>query len=135
MGVKRDIFILTLVILAKVTHVNNEPTNKQFQPVLIQSKTIYQVDLKTQFYIGSKDALKIKSDNRLSALYIIPVLLTSCHYPEPNPGPRMPKYPCGQCYRAVKNLDEGVLCDKCNTWFHIKCENIPSDMYKLFTWL
>lgn len=130
MGVKRDIFILTLVILAKVTHVNNEPTNKQFQPVLIQSKTIYQVDLKTQFYIGSKDALKIKSDNRLSALYIIPLLLTSCHYPEPNPGPRMPKYPCGQCYRAVKNLDEGVLCDKCNTWFHIKCENIPSDMYK-----
>ena len=80
--------------------------------------------------MSSKAVLKIKHENRLTALYIIPLLLTKCHYPEPNPGPRTPKYPCGQCKKSVKNIDEAVLCDKCDTWFHIRCECIPSDMYK-----
>jgi hypothetical protein len=31
---------------------------------------------------------------------------------EPNPGPRPPKYPCGICKKAVKNMGQRALaCD------------------------
>jgi hypothetical protein len=42
--------------------------------------------------------------------------LTKCHYPEPNPGPITPKFPCGACQKAVKTIDQGIMCDNCNSW-------------------
>ena len=74
--------------------------------------------------------LKDSTDKRLIALYIIILLLTQCHLPEPNPGPKAPKYPCGLCQKAVKTIDQAVMCDKCDTWFHINCESVSEDIYK-----
>jgi hypothetical protein len=39
-------------------------------------------------------------------------------------------YPCGLCQKAVKTIDQAVMCDKCDTWFHINCESISEDIYK-----
>ena len=71
----------------------------------------------------------MKMSKRFIALYIMTLLLTKCHYPEPNPGPRTPKFSCGACQKAVKTIDQGIMCDNYNTWFHINCENINNSMY------
>jgi hypothetical protein len=38
---------------------------------------------------------------------------------EPNPVLRAPKYPCGVCKKAVKNMGQRALaCDDCDKWCH-----------------
>jgi len=37
---------------------------------------------------------------------------------------------CGDCGKAVTDADSGVMCEICEIWFHIKCENIGEPMYK-----
>lgn len=37
---------------------------------------------------------------------------------------------CGKCQKVVRNSDSGLQCEKCDTWFHIKCENISLEFYK-----
>lgn len=37
---------------------------------------------------------------------------------------------CGDCGKAVNDADSGVMCEICEKWFHIKCENIGDPMYK-----
>jgi hypothetical protein len=49
--------------------------------------------------------------NKLVEKFGMILLLTRCHYPEPNPGPRTPKFPCGVCQKAVKTIDQGIMCD------------------------
>lgn len=48
---------------------------------------------------------------------------------EQNPGPRVPKYPCGTCHKAVKAKDPAVCCDQCNKWVHNKCSGLSADAY------
>ncbi|XP_072016713.1 uncharacterized protein [Amphiura filiformis] len=46
---------------------------------------------------------------------------------ERNPGPRQPKYPCGECHKACtdyKGAKASILCDECSTWFHVECVHI-----------
>ena len=43
---------------------------------------------------------------------------------ECNPGPRKPKYPCGECNKACtsyKGAKASILCESCNAWFHSEC--------------
>ncbi|XP_038049838.1 uncharacterized protein LOC119723314 [Patiria miniata] len=43
---------------------------------------------------------------------------------ERNPGPRTPKYPCGECTRACtsyKGAKASILCESCEVWFHSDC--------------
>lgn len=41
---------------------------------------------------------------------------------EPNPGPRPPRYPCGVCKLAVRDVGQRALaCDECDTWCHKSC--------------
>ena len=41
---------------------------------------------------------------------------------EPNPGSRPPKYPCGVCKKAVKNMGQRALaCVDCDKWCHKSC--------------
>ena len=50
-------------------------------------------------------------------------------YIEINPGPHIPKYPCGSCGRAVSNKQAAVSCDACDQWFHIKCQGMSQQTY------
>ena len=38
-------------------------------------------------------------------------------------------YLCGACRTPVEDDHEAVLCENCETWFHICCQGIPSDDY------
>ena len=38
-------------------------------------------------------------------------------------------YLCGACQKPVNDNQEAVLCENCDTWFHICCQGIPSHEY------
>ena len=41
-------------------------------------------------------------------------------------------FPCGVCLKSVNENHNAVLCDKCNTWIHIKCNYLNKvDLKKL----
>ena len=44
---------------------------------------------------------------------------------EINPGPRAPKYPCGECGKGVR-WGKSIACDECDTWFHKDCLQMTS---------
>ena len=39
------------------------------------------------------------------------------------------KYPCCTCDRSVSWRDLGVACEGCGLWYHLACQNIPSNQY------
>ena len=46
---------------------------------------------------------------------------------ETNPGPRAPRFPCGECNKACssyRGAKASILCDTCNAWFHADCIGI-----------
>ena len=50
---------------------------------------------------------------------------------ESNPGPRLPKYPCGECKKAgtdYRGAKASILCEECETWFHVNCVNISDQV-------
>ena len=48
-----------------------------------------------------------------------------CH---PNPGPTY-KFPCGICAKPCKSNQHAVACDSCDTWYHVKCTQMPLAVY------
>ncbi len=40
---------------------------------------------------------------------------------------------CGRCTKLVRNDDKALLCDICETWYHVKCERIPDEVYKFMS--
>ena len=57
----------------------------------------------------------------------IQILLSNdCH---PNPGPTY-KFPCGVCQKPCKSNQNCVACDSCDVWFHIKCMEMPIEVFK-----
>ena len=72
---------------------------------------------------------KLKSD-KLVLLYLCAILLSQSYAPEPNPGLRTPKYPCGICSKAVTWTTPAVCCDSCNVWYHKECMGMHSLVYK-----
>ncbi|CAC5390131.1 unnamed protein product [Mytilus coruscus] len=72
-------------------------------------------------------------------MYLCSLLLTNSYAPEPNPGPRTPKYPCGTCKHVVTCKTEAVCCDSCGQWYYINCQQINHSMYEIlghsnFSW-
>ena len=57
-------------------------------------------------------------------------LLLSCGDVSLNPGPINYKYPCGVCAKAVRKNQNGIYCDGCNLWHHIKCLDMPIDTFR-----
>ena len=37
---------------------------------------------------------------------------------------REPIFPCKLCPKNVTDNDNAILCDLCQTWFHIKCNHL-----------
>ncbi|WAR28362.1 hypothetical protein MAR_014066 [Mya arenaria] len=68
--------------------------------------------------------IHINNNRTLSHLAIL-LLSISCVV-ELNPGP---DFPCGSCGNEVLDSDHAVECDKCNTWFHITCQNLDTNWY------
>ena len=66
---------------------------------------------------------------KLVLIYLCSLLLAESYAPEPNPGPRPCKYPCGYCKKAVKWTTPGICCDSCNTWFHQECLGMKDCIY------
>ena len=62
-------------------------------------------------------------------LYLCSLLLAESYAPEPNPGPRTPKFPCGICKKACKWTTPCVCCDSCDVWFHQDCLNMPNEIF------
>jgi len=58
-------------------------------------------------------------------------------YPS-NPGPGkskpLPKYPCGECYKAVRNNQDAILCVGCNKWSHAiyKCLQMSDTVFQYY---
>lgn len=49
-----------------------------------------------------------------------------------NPGPRVVKFPCGECGKAIKTAEKRVACDDCIStimWFHTKCMTMCDEVY------
>ena len=44
-----------------------------------------------------------------------------------NPGPV--RHPCSSCLKPVAKNHRAILCDNCDLWAHIKCENISTKIY------
>ena len=53
------------------------------------------------------------------------------HGIEVNPGPRPSNFPCGSCGKAVRNGQNSIQCDGCNSWFHIECEGLVVEMHRI----
>ena len=49
------------------------------------------------------------------------LMLLLCGDVSLNPGPRNWKCPCGVCHKPVKSNQQGLQCDSCDTWSHLKC--------------
>ena len=59
------------------------------------------------------------------------ISLVLCGDIETNPGPKLPKFPCGHCNKAYydyKGAMSSILCESCNTWFHAVCVNIDANL-------
>jgi hypothetical protein len=37
---------------------------------------------------------------------------------------------CGDCKVAVTGKEKGILCEICETWYHIKCQGVTEDTYR-----
>ena len=42
-------------------------------------------------------------------------------------------YSCAECQNVVKDSDKGVNCETCGSWYHIQCQSISIDVYKIMT--
>ena len=49
---------------------------------------------------------------------------------ELNPGPRTPKYPCGECGKAVAL--NSIACDISNTWYHRECAGMNLTIFESY---
>ena len=41
------------------------------------------------------------------------------------------KFPCGICYKSVRDNQKAVFCNECNFYIHIKCNNISVLEYEV----
>ena len=76
----------------------------------------------------------------VAILYIASFIVSSNHTllisgdVETNPGPRQPKFPCGECGRACtdyRGAKASILCETCNTWHHADCVGISASFLSL----
>ena len=73
---------------------------------------------------------RITKIQRCERTFSLMFLLLSCGDVSLNPGPINYKYPCGVCAKAVRKNQNGIYCDGCNLWHHIKCLDMSIDTFR-----
>ena len=61
------------------------------------------------------------------------ILIATSNDVQLNPGPAqvcVSNFPCGSCKDPVTWDHKGIMCENCNTWFHINCQNINESTYE-----
>lgn len=102
----------------------------------MQVGSVFQTDLATELvpnsttYRRSKSRVKrftscrIQYTTKGTASFNLERKLLVCGDISSNPGPKgikvPPKYPCGECDKAVRNNQDAILCSTCFNWFHVK---------------
>eukprot|EP00111_Clytia_hemisphaerica_P005737 TCONS_00016623-protein len=89
---------------------------------------------KEVFFTISYNMIHTKIQPRKQSTYhLINLLLIFSGQIETNPGPARPiKFPCGECYKAVKWGQRAIACDSCDQWFHKDCIEINSLIYQAY---
>lgn len=88
----------------------------------------------TTRYTPSQRTINVNSKGAL--LYLSILLISTSSDIELNPGPyktrrvKKPKYPCGECGRAVtwSKTRKSIACDNCSTWYHTDCIRMKSKL-------
>ena len=64
-------------------------------------------------------------------LFFLFLIIVQSNDIESNPGPSndSTKYMCGTCDNTVTWEHRGIVCETCDQWFHIDCQNIHSNTY------
>ena len=39
---------------------------------------------------------------------------------------------CPVCHDRVQDEDEALTCDICSNWYHVDCQNVPTQVYQYF---
>ena len=70
--------------------------------------------------------------NILTLMRYLSLLILLAGDIETNPGPRRPKYPCGECHKACtsyRGAKASILCNTCDSWFHADCAHISDEIF------
>ena len=92
------------------------------------------IDIQTQLFYYLKHvrrlplSVPIRSQRRTHTFILL--LMSGI---ESNPGPRTPRYPCGVCTRAVRDIGQRALaCDECDKWCHMSCLSMNTPEFDLY---
>ena len=69
--------------------------------------------------------------HQTQASRIIQLLLILSGSVEINPGLRAPRFPCGECHKAV-SIDPSIACDNCHQCFHESCINMNTIIFETY---
>ena len=69
--------------------------------------------------------------HQTQASSIIQLLLILSGSVEINPGLRAPRFPCGECHKAV-SIDPSIACDNCHQCFHESCINMNTIIFETY---
>ena len=61
---------------------------------------------------------------------LLQLLLVISGNVELNPGPRTPKYTCGECRKEVSI--NSIACDTCNTWYDRECAGMNLTIFESY---
>lgn len=90
--------------------------------------------------LAGRDGSQLKHVNKRLSMtqdhektFSLSLILLSCGDISQNPGPVNYKYPCGICAKAVRKYQNGICCDGCNLWHHLKCLDMTNETFNFLS--
>lgn len=71
-------------------------------------------------FVPSKMATRPKTTSRVNTSYSV----------ESSDGENGENDKCGHCKVVITDEDKAAACEVCDTWYHIKCEELPDSVYE-----